>query len=41
MTWNQTLGAFAKPVAMALGVRDFKSRSNIDRAAGALRGMGL
>jgi hypothetical protein len=38
-TWKDALGLLHKPLAMLCGVPDFKSRSNIDRAAQVLTSM--
>ena len=38
-TWKEALGLLHKPLAMACGVPDFKSRSHIDRAAQVLTSM--
>ncbi|MEY3394288.1 MAG: hypothetical protein RL346_524 [Verrucomicrobiota bacterium] len=40
-TWEKALGLFCKPVAMILGVPNFKTRHHIMRAAGAMRSLGL
>lgn len=40
-TWKQSLGILHKPVAKLLGVPGFECREHIDRAARALKSMGL
>ena len=40
-TWERSLGVLRKPVAKALGVSDFKTRSDINEAARALKSLGL
>ena len=40
-TWKRSLGILRKPVAKALGVSDFKTRSDINAAASALQSLGL
>lgn len=40
-TWKRALGILRKPVAKALGVSDFKTRSDINAAASALQSLGL
>jgi hypothetical protein len=40
-SWENALGMFYQPVAMMLGVPDFKTRKHITRAAQSLRSFGL
>jgi len=40
-TWKQSLGFMRRPFAKLLGVSDFKTRGQIDRAADALTSFGL
>ena len=40
-TWKQSLGMMRRPLAKLLGVSDFKTRDQIDRAAEALTRFGL
>ncbi|MFN4944019.1 MAG: M28 family metallopeptidase [Akkermansiaceae bacterium] len=40
-SWKRALGLFYKPVAMLLGVPNFKTRKHIEKAAGALQSFGL
>ena len=40
-TWKQSLGMMRRPLAKLLGVSDFKTRDQIDRAAEALTRLGL
>ena len=41
MTWKRSLGILRMPVAKALGVSDFKTRSDINEAARAMKSLGL
>ena len=40
-TWQKALGVMRRPLAKMLGISDFDSRENIDRAAAKLVGLGL
>ena len=40
-SWKRALGLLYKPVAMLLGVPNFKSRNHIEKAAQALQSLGL
>ena len=40
-TWKKALGIMRRPLAKILGVSDFDSRTNIDRAAAKLMDLGL
>ena len=40
-SWKRALGLFYKPVAMLLGVPNFKTRKHVSQAARALQSFGL
>ncbi|MDB4384067.1 M28 family peptidase, partial [Akkermansiaceae bacterium] len=40
-TWRKALGIMRRPLARILGVSDFDSRTNIDRAVATLMDLGL
>jgi hypothetical protein len=40
-TWKKAFGLMRKPLAKILGVSDFDSRANIDRAVAKLVSLGL
>jgi hypothetical protein len=40
-TWKKALGIMRRPLAKILGVSDFDSRANIDRAVAKLMDLGL